>query len=174
MSGALDLSLRFRDRLVHDAGRGEMRDGAIRYLTMRPDALMGMFARLPAPAAAAALAALAASVAEHGGRSVQAYRESGAVDPAAMMATVAGTSADLGWGIWSFAPETAGSIAVTVANSPFAEGRGSAAGPLCAPIQGILAAIGPLLLGGPVRVEETCCAAHHGADCRFEIRRAAP
>ncbi len=169
----MDLSRGFHDRLRIDEGRGEMRDGAIRYLMMRPDALMGMFPRLLPDTRAAAMEALAASVAEHGGRSVQAYRDSGAADPEAMMRTIAETSAALGWGLWSFGRHGPDRIDVTVAGSPFAEGIGEADIPACAPIRGMLAAIGPLLLGcEAVKVQETSCHAVAGMDpCRFRIER---
>ena len=42
----------------------------------------------------AAFAALAGSVAEHGGRSVKAYRESGAADADALMRTIIDTATD--------------------------------------------------------------------------------
>ena len=150
-----------------------MRDGAIRYLMMRPDALMGMFARLSPAAMTEALAALTASLAENGGKSVKAYRESGAVDPQAMMQVIAATSAELGWGLWSFAGQGGDAIEVTVVNSPFAEGIGRAEVPVCAAISGILTAIGPLLLGcDAVRVTEVSChAVDAGGACRFVISR---
>lgn len=169
----MDLALTFHARLARAPDQGEMRDGTIRYLMMRPDALMGLFARLDPAARRSALAALAASVAEFGGRSVAAYRASGAMEPEAMIRTIARTSAELGWGRWSFARQPSGAVEVTVENSPFAEGL-TASGPAdcacCAPIVGILAAIAPLIAGEGARVHETDCAAvTSAAACRFLI-----
>ncbi|WP_138466015.1 V4R domain-containing protein [Poseidonocella sp. HB161398] len=171
MNGTLDLAAGFHARLAVDRAAGELRDGAIRYLMMRPDALMGLFARLAPEHRAPALEALAASVAEHGGRSAAAYRDSGAADPEAMMQVIAATSADLGWGVWSFARQGPRRIEVTVANSPFAAGIGRAGAPVCAPVRGMLAAIGPLLLGcDRAEVAETRCRAVTGeGPCRFAV-----
>lgn len=166
----MDLSKRFSERLRHEVDEGEMRDGAIRYLMMRPDALMGMFARLEPESRAAAYAALAASVAEFGGRSVAAYRESGALSTDSLMKTIEGTSADLGWGRWTFSRAGGGAIRVEVRNSPFADGAGITGEAVCAPIRGILTAMASVLVGQGARVEETVCASAHGAGpCCFTI-----
>ena len=69
MTAASSPSPCFADRLVRDAERGEWRDGETRYLLLRQDSLMGMFRRLAPSARDEALAALAAAVAEAGGRS---------------------------------------------------------------------------------------------------------
>lgn len=168
----MDMSLRFHERLKIAPEDGEMRDGAIRYLMMRPDALMGMFARLGTAARAEAFAALTASVADHGGRSVKAYHDSGAADPEALMQTIIDTSAELGWGLWSFERKADDLIEVTVRNSPFADGHGPSDTPVCAPICGILTAMGPLLMEGrKVTVGEAQChAVSSTGDCRFTIR----
>lgn len=170
---AVSLSRRFAERLIREPERGQMRDGPIRYLMMRPDALMGMFALLSPAARDEALAALARSVAEHGGRSVQAYVDSGAVSPEALIATMTETSADLGWGVWEFLPDANGqAITLTVTNSPFAQGAGHTDQPACAPILGIASAIAPHLLGTGATVRETQCAAQSGTGiCHFAISR---
>ena len=165
------MSAGFRERLVIDAPRGELRDGAIRYLTMRPDALMGMFDRLPVPARHQALTALAASVAEFGGRSLAAYKASAPGDMAALVQTVIATSAELGWGVWAMTPRDGGGFDVTVTNSPFAAGLAAPSdGPACAPILGILTALATHVIPGGVVVAETSCAAQcGGAECRFTL-----
>lgn len=167
----MDLALGFHQRLAITPDKGEMRDGAIRYLMMRPDALMGMFARLSPAARAEALDALAASVAENGGKSVRAYRDSGAADPEALMRTIVQTSAELGWGLWTFDRQGEDGFRVTVRNSPFADGIGSAEAPVCGAIRGILTAMGPLLTGGKdVTVTETQCHAVSGTGtCSFTV-----
>ncbi|WP_460274200.1 V4R domain-containing protein [Celeribacter sp. ULVN23_4] len=169
----MDLSQSFHQRLNITPEKGEMRDGGIRYLMMRPDVLMGMFARLPDAARAEALTALTASVAENGGKSVKAYRDSGAVDPAAMMKTIADTSGELGWGVWSFETVSPERIDITVTNSPFADGIGHSDKPVCAPIKGMLTAIGPLLLNcDAVEAVEISCHAQTGkGPCRFTLKR---
>lgn len=165
----MDLSQSFHQRLVISPEAGEMRDGTIRYLMMRPDALMGMFARLSPAARAEAIDALAASVAENGGKSVKAYRASGAADPEALMQTIAATSAELGWGLWRFERTGQEEIRVTVENSPFADGIGTSDLPVCGAIRGILTAMGPLLLdGNRLQVTETRChAVSGGKTCSF-------
>lgn len=171
MTTSLDLTRSFRQRISFDTDAGEIRDGAIRYLIMRPDALMGMFARLSPAARAEAIDALAASVAENGGKSVKAYRDNGAADPEALMQTIVATSADLGWGDWSFDRTDDTGFAVTVRNSPFADGIGSSDVPVCGAIRGILTAMGPLLTGGKdVTVTETDCHAVSGTGtCSFVV-----
>jgi predicted hydrocarbon binding protein len=74
-------------------------------------------------------------------------------------------------------------IDVTVENSPFAHGYIAATSPsdslsetpICAPIKGMLSAIGPLLLDcDAVDVSETSCFAQTGeGPCRFSLKRAA-
>lgn len=159
----------FRDRLVFDAKQGEYRDGDIRYMMIRPDALMGILAELPAAMRPEFLAAFARSITRHGGRSAQAYRAAGAVAPAQMIAAIATTAPELGWGIWDLRL-TADGLDLEVRNSPFAAGHGAAAQPVCHPIAGMLGAVGPMVLGGAVSVRETQCAALGFASCRFEVR----
>ncbi|MFT8245476.1 V4R domain-containing protein [Roseomonas sp. BN140053] len=160
----------FRNRLQFDAARGEYRDGAIRYMMLRHDALMGLFARLPEAERLAALDALGASVREFGGRSVESYRAAGADDAARMMDTIAATAPELGWGIWRFSREGE-ALVLAVENSPFAAGIGTSAHPVCHAIVGMLTALGPILLGKPASVEETQCAAvAGGSTCRFRMQ----
>lgn len=165
----------FRDRLTFDAARGEYRDGDIRYLMLRADTLMGLFAELPEAARAEALAAFARAVARFGGRSARAYQAAGAQEADALLATIAATAPQLGWGIWTLRRE-ADALALEVHNSPFAAGAGAGAGalaaPVCAPIVGMLRAVGAIVLGGEVAADETSCAATGGACCRFTVRRA--
>ncbi len=159
----------FRDRLHFDSARGEYRDGAIRYLMLRPDALMGIFAELPEPMRPALLAAMARSITRAGGQSARAYQAAGAADPVTLARTIEVTAPELGWGVWSLTL-TPAALDLTVANSPFAAGHGPAATPVCAPILGMLGAIGPMILGHPIQAAETECAAVTGGDrCRFYV-----
>lgn len=168
----MDLSQGFHDRLKRAPEQGEMRDGQIRYLMMRPDALMGMFMRLEPGLRQAALAALAASVAEFGGKSVSAYQASGAAQQDKLISVIVRTSADLGWGLWQFARLPDGAFELIVRNSPFATAVSGAEMPVCAPVVGILTAMAPLLVGEGAEVTETqCCARTGDVECRFLVRK---
>lgn len=168
---ALDLSRSFAERVIREPEDGRLRDGAIRYLMMRPDALMGMFGRMRKETRQEALEALASSIAEFGGRSVRAYFESGAASPEALIQTVIETSAHLGWGVWRFeSTEDGKAMEVFVRNSPFAEAAGELGSPACAAILGLLSACAPYLLSGGAQVRETCCSSESGQGiCRFRI-----
>ena len=150
----------------HDPALGELRDGDIRYLLIRHDSLMGLFTRLPEAARSQALAALADSVAEHGGRSAARYR---AEDPEKLLVTIASKASQLGWGRWTFERQ-GDSIVLTVENSPFACGFGKADVPVCAAITGMLRAAAALALGGQVHAEEISCAAAGAATCVFRAQ----
>jgi uncharacterized protein len=163
----------FRARLTYDHARGEHRDGAIRYMLIRPDALMGMIAELPEAQRPMVLEAFARAVRRVGGNSAQSYRQAGAASAEALLATIAATAPQLGWGRWAIARRPDG-LDVTVTNSPFAAGAGVSAGPVCAPIRGMLTAVGEMALGGPVVAEEIACAATGAPCCRFAVSRAGP
>jgi predicted hydrocarbon binding protein len=160
----------FADRLVRDVERGEWRDGETRYLLLRQDSLMGMFHNLAPPARGEALAALAASVAEAGGRSAARYRETTPGGSAALLEVFAETAAQLGWGVWTFAPPTDGELCLDVANSPFAAGFGPSPVPVCAAIAGMAGTIAATVLGQPAEAEETRCVAAGAESCRFVAR----
>ncbi len=159
----------FRGRLAFDAERGEYRDGGIRYMMIRPDALMGMVAELPEAMRPHALEAFARSICRFGGHSARTYREAGADD---LLRTIEETAPQLGWGRWTLT-RTEDGLALSVENSPFATGAGSTSNPVCAPIRGMLTAVGEMTLG-EVTVTETACAATGAACCCFTVCRAAP
>ncbi|MBJ3778882.1 hypothetical protein [Acuticoccus mangrovi] len=155
----------FRQRLRHDAATGAYLDGDIRYMMIRPDALMGLFARLDPPARAAALEALGASITEHGGRSAATYVTPERVSE--LVAIIAATAPELGWGVWRFVPEGRG-MRLVVTNSPFAAGA-TFEGPACHAIVGMLRAVGAMIYGPGATAAETACAnGREGADeCHF-------
>jgi hypothetical protein len=161
--------------LTHDPARGEWRAGAIRYMMIRPDALMGLFAELPPEMRGAALAALGRSVRRHGGKSARSYQAGGAATPAALLATITETAAELGWGLWDLRHDGE-ELVLAVSNSPFVAGAGPGPHPVCAPIAGMLAALAELVFAGdiPAVSGEHACAATGAACCRFTARRAAP
>jgi len=151
-----------------DPARGELREGDVRYLLIRTDSLMGLFKRLPEPAGSAALAAFADSVAEHGGRSAERYLSE--LNQEELLQKIESTACRLGWGVWKFERE-GDSIGLTVENSPFAQGHGPSAAPVCAAIAGMLQAAATLVLGRECRAKETSCAAAGGASCRFRTEK---
>lgn len=160
----------FRERLVFDAAAGEYRDGAIRYMMIRPDALMGILAELPEAMRPQVLEAFARSITRAGGNSARSYQSAGAASPEQLVATIAATAPELGWGIWKLSLGHQ-RLDLDVRNSPFAAGIGTSDTPVCHPIKGMLAAIGPMILGSAVTVTETRCAAMSGGEgnCRFEV-----
>ncbi len=157
-----------------DEGQGEWRDGVTRYLMLRDDSLMGMFRRLSPSARRDALAALAASVAEAGGRSAARYREADAAADGLLMERIGEVAARLGWGIWRFERPGPDELRLEVANSPFATGFGSSAEPVCAPILGMLETVAAMVMGRPAVAQETVCAAAGGGCCRFIARVQTP
>ena len=163
----------FRDRLVFDPDRGEYRDGDIRYMMIRPDALMGLIAELPPELRPRVLEAFARSIHRFGGRSARAYQQAGSTDAAALLRTIEQTAPQLGWGHWELGRAGNG-LALTVRNSPFAAGAGRGPQAVCAPIRGMLTAVGEMVLETPVVVIETACAATGAAACGFSVSPAVP
>ncbi len=158
----------FRARLVWDADSGEIRDGAVRYMLIRPDALMSVFTRLDPETRRTTLAAFGEAVHEFGARSAATYARASA-EP--LIAIVARTAPDLGWGRWSVDAGENGTV-ITVENSPFARGVGTSQDAVCAPIAGMVSAVLGIMNGTPVPVRETDCAAMTpGSACRFESAR---
>lgn len=163
----------FRDRLVFDAENGQYLDGGIRYMMIRPDALMGILHELDEAQRMPVLEAFARSITRHGGKSAAAYQAMGAADAEALVRTIEATAPELGWGRWHLARTPAG-FDLSVENSPFVHGHGPHHEPLCHPIVGMLRAVGRMALGGEVEVAEVACAAAGGVPaCRFEVRRTA-
>ncbi len=162
----------FRDRLVYDAEHGEYRDGDIRYMMIRPDALMGMIAELPEDMRPLALEAFARSIHRFGGRSARVYQAAGAADSAALLDVIQQTAPQLGWGRWRLKRTTDG-LVLTVQNSPFATAATHSRYPVCAPIRGMLTAVGEMVMGETVVVTETACAATGAASCQFSVSPAA-
>lgn len=157
-------------RLEFDLERGEVRDGEVRYLLIRPDALMGIFRGLAEPARGEALAAFARSVRERGARSARRYQALGADDAGKLLATIEATAPQLGWGRWRFLEHGPSAVRLEVANSPFAAGFGESPGPVCAAVVGMLETVARLAFGGQWQVVEDHCSAQGRARCRFSAR----
>jgi len=152
--------------LVQQPDAGVIVDGKIRYVLMRPDVLMGVARHLPH--SDEFFAALEASAFAHAQASFSAYRVSdrfGGEDFLAATCEVAGT---LGWGRWRVV-DGPGEKAIEVANSPFAEGHGPSARPVCAPIAGVLRAVALVGYDVEVTVKEQLCAAEGHARCCFRL-----
>jgi uncharacterized protein len=163
----------FRDRLEWSAD-GSIDVGDIRYLIVRTDSLMGLFRRLDEGSRRAALEAFGHSVAEHGRKSMVAEMRRRKLDGEGFYRhlSMAGPS-QLGWGHWHYTRPAPDRIEVAVDNSPFVHGIGSATHPVCAPIAGMLTAIGGLVFDGRAEVREEACAAMSSAACKFVVQRAA-
>lgn len=170
---------RLYDRLTRDPALGELRDGNTRYFLMRADAFMDAFTRLDEDARYTMFAAFAQSIARHCGQPAKYYRHE--LGPAAreiFLNAAVNMAADLGWGAWTFGPPVPGEMTLEVRNSPFAEGYlkagdGRSGCPVCAPILGLLEALGGIVFTIDPDCAETECAAVTGSDvCRFAARLA--
>lgn len=158
----------FRDRLVWDSDRGEIRDRDIPYLLIRPDSLMGIFRFLPETDRPAAFEAFVRSIAHHGRGSAQSYQTLGADQADSLLATIQETATQLGWGRWTLTRSGNDGLSLSVENSPFASGYGASDMPVCAPIRGMMQAVGGLIFGVDTTARETACAATGASRCTFE------
>ena len=154
-------------------GGGGLDIGGIRYMMIRPDALMGLFRRLEPAERAAAFEAIAASILEHGGKSAASYAGHGRDAADALISRIEATAPQIGWGNWQISLRDDG-LDLTVVNSPFVAGYGPSDDPVCAPIRGMLAAVTHQIFGDDAMVTEIECAATGSADaCRFTARLSA-
>ncbi len=154
-------------------GKGGLMLGPHRYMMIRPDALMGLFLRLPEAERLAALEAFAASITENGGKSAASYAGAGLEEADQLIGIIMQTAPQLGWGQWQLARQPDG-LDLQLANSPFVAGFGAADHPVCAPVRGMLAALSRQIFGREARVEESDCAAVTGGEkCCFTARIAA-
>jgi len=161
----------FRDRLVFDETNGTYHDGAMRYMFIKPEAVMHIALEMPEDQRPAVFEAMARSVFKNGGKSAQTYQQAGAVNPEDLLAVIRETAGQLGWGKWT-TELVEGRLRVTVANSPFVMGYGASDTPVCAPILGMLRAVSGMVLGGPTDVQEVQCAATGADSCLFEAQLA--
>jgi predicted hydrocarbon binding protein len=157
----------FRERIVFDQVHGQIMDEARRYMLIRPEALMGIFTRLPPADAAMAMQALMASIYQQGSDSAKAYQRMGNGDGVSLLRTVEATAPDLGWGRWTFDLKPR-RLSLSVNNSPFAQGYGASRLPVCHAITGMLRAVAGIVFERPVLAEEKACAAMGAPACLFE------
>ena len=159
------------ERLRFDTAIGAVHDATRRYVLLRTDVLMGLFAELPEPARSEALRAFGRSVARHGADSVKAY--AAAVGTDALPPMMEGAAASLGWGRWHVdvggsVQAAAPSIRLSVDNSPFAAAASPAVAPVCHAVAGMLEAMASALWQRPAVAHETRCRAQHGdGACQF-------
>ena len=156
----------FRDRLVFDPKEGTYHDGAMRYMFLKPEALMGILKAVPPETRPKVLEAMAESVFVAGGKSAQTYQGQGAKAAQALLEVIGETAGQLGWGRWKLTLSDT-TLSVEVENSPFVYGHGPSETPVCAPIRGMLRAVSGLIFGTPTTVRETACAATGASTCRF-------
>lgn len=152
-------------RLVDD-GEGRLLLGGSRYLLIRPETLAGVQQAMERVAGAAAGECLAEGGRAGGARVAAAL--TGTVAERVEALAAAGTA--IGWGRFTVEELGPERLVLAVANSPFAEAHGPAAGPVCHLLRGVLDAVAASLFSRPVRVRETSCAAAGAAVCRFEAR----
>ncbi len=148
---------------------GEIINGGIRYVLMRPDVLMGVARELAGVAPEIFLKALRRSAFIHGMRSFERYRDEGRFDGLDPLESTCNIAASLGWGEWAVHRQPDGSRLIDVRNSPFADGFGASSIPVCAPIAGILEAISLVFDGTGAAVEEIACRSQGASACRFHV-----
>lgn len=157
-----------------DPEGGCISDGAIRYVMIRPDVLMGVGTALGDTAAF--VGALERSAFANARRSFEAYRERGLLDSGNFLSVASDFAGRLGWGVWSVPIDASPDrpIEMDVRASPFAAGQGASDVPVCGTITGVLRALYAVALQREVAVIETHCAAQGHPRCRFTITPGAP
>ena len=155
-------------------GQGALFLGPHRYMLIRPDALMGLFARLPSVERFAAFGAIAASVRENGAKSAASYAGTGMEEAEKLTQAITETAPQLGWGQWKLNFDANG-LDLSVYNSPFVAGFGRSDHPVCAPICGMLEAICTQIFGKVGTAVETICASQiiderrTAVECQFRV-----
>lgn len=161
---------KLQERLKWDQDSGAILDVDRRYVMLRADVLMGLFARLPSAQRAQALDSLQSSVRTHGGASARAYQASGVAGAAGFLRVMAESAADLGWGVWRFEEGDGAALSLAVHNSPFAMAASTRDRPVCHAIAGMLEAVSALVTGEPRKFRETRCASMGAPCCEFQVQ----
>ena len=134
------------------------------YILIRPETLAGL-----QKAVEAALGPAAAACVAEGGRAGGARATTGLGGTAVeRVERLLAQGATIGWGRFQLERLTATSLAVSVADSPFARAYGGASAPVCHLTRGVLEALARSVLERRVAVRETACAAVGAVRCRFE------
>ena len=161
------------DKNVHfdfDEKAGEIRDGGIRYLLMRPDVLMGLLKNLDENSRVEALKAFETSAFENGKASLLHYKSFNFTNPGEALDFLCHTASKLGWGTWAHSIDQSGNPVFHVENSPFAAGYGQSEQPVCAPASGILRAAIDVFFDKDAVIKESECVSQGAGCCRFELR----
>lgn len=148
---------------------GELAEGGIRYLLIRPDVLMGVTRELPPDGARDFLSALERSAFRRAQASFLKYVDTERFAAEDLLAGTFRVAATLGWGIWTQQRPEQGLRMIHVNNSPFALGHGPSNDPVCAAITGVLRAVTLIAFGVESQVVEIACAAQGAAECLFRI-----
>ena len=148
-----------------DFTEGTVQDGALRYLLVRPDVLMGTGRKLGR--VADFVQALEESAYANARESFEVYRAQGKLREDDFLERTAEFAARLGWGAWSVVDAKEGGSAIIVRNSPFAAGMGQSDIPVCGLIRGVLRALHRVVLGKDIAVEETQCVSQGAPHCHF-------
>jgi predicted hydrocarbon binding protein len=156
------------DRILHDTQAGEITQGGIRYILMRPDVLMGIGEHTGAYRDF--VGAMAQSAFANAQKSFERYKQTGVFDGADPLARIAEMAAGLGWGAWAPQVLSERETLLRVTNSPFAAAH-RAEDPVCGPIVGVLRALYLTAQGEEVAVTETFCASQGHPHCEFRILR---
>ena len=116
--------------------------------------------------------AFAKSIAEHSGQSVKQYRRE--LGPAALeifLKAAVNITAYMGWGGWTFRPNTPGEMALDVAKSTLPEKRGRSEPPAYGSMLGMMEAQGGVIFSvDPIVVETECVAVTGDGGGRFIVR----
>ena len=143
-----------------DEGGGRLTVHGARYVLVRPETLAALHRAIERAAGDTAGECLAAGGRAGGGTAVASLRG----DDEARVRALLETAAAIGWGEFRLERLTADALAVTVRNSPFAEGYGRAERPVCHLIRGVLDSLAAAVLARTAPVVETRCAAAGAPD----------
>jgi predicted hydrocarbon binding protein len=135
------------------------------YILIRPETLTALQQAVEAALGPAAAECVAAGGRAGGARATAAALGSSATE---RVERLLAQGAAIGWGKFRLERLTPTSLAVSVADSPFARAYGGASAPVCHLTRGVLDALATRVLERPVRVRETACAAVGAVRCRFE------
>jgi divinyl protochlorophyllide a 8-vinyl-reductase len=151
---------------LSDDGAGRLTYRDARYLLIRAETLAALQKAVESALGATAAECLVAGGRAGGGRAAASFTGAGRERAEALVAM--GTR--IGWGRFALERIAPGELVVTVTGSPFAEAYGTAPGPVCHLIRGVLEALANAVLTGRPQVTETACAATGAPACRFEAR----
>ncbi|MEM8496678.1 MAG: V4R domain-containing protein [Pseudomonadota bacterium] len=164
-----ECSVRLDTPFELDLAAGDVHCGAIRYVLMRPDVLMGLFSNLEPGDRQKALDSLETSAYQNGQASMREYQKQQFSGPKEMLDFFCESAARLGWGSFSYEFGASGAPTFKVSNSPFSLGFGPSETPVCAPIAGILRAFIEVFFGGSPAIQEVSCSSQGNDYCQFEV-----